>query len=78
MRDMRELSASTTVSIAELEANLSLYRSALRILIRQGKTLDQVKRSICWDRLMRLHCHRPEEYGDPGLIYASLKQDIGA
>jgi hypothetical protein len=66
------------LSIVALEASYPLYCKALRILIRDGKTLEQIQRSFCWDRLRSLHHCLPRSYRDPELMYLHLKREICA
>lgn len=74
---MSQVSFTTTLTIGELEASYPLYCKALRILIREQKTLQQIQRSVCWHRLMRLHQCLPKQYKDPGHLYFQLKREIG-
>lgn len=67
-----------TLTIGELEASFALYCKALRILIRQQKSLEQIQRSLCWQRLTVLHHCLPRQYKDPGHLYNHLKREIGA
>ena len=69
---------TTTLTIGELEASYSLYCKALRILIREGKTVDKIKRSVCWHRLTALHHCLPRQYKDPDHLYFLIKRDIAA
>ena len=39
------------LTIGELEANYPLYCKAMRLLIREGKTIAKVRRTVCWQRL---------------------------
>jgi len=55
-----------------------LYCKALRIMIREGKSIDKIQRSICWNRLHMLHHSLPRDYKDPHQLYLQLKRDIGA
>ena len=60
----------------DLEANFSLYCQALRIQIRQQKTIDQIQRSACWHRLVLLHHSLPGDYKDPNQLYLNFKQEL--
>ena len=66
------------ISIGALEASYPLYCKAMRILIREGKSLAQIQRSVCWDRLRSLHHCLPRNYRDPELMYLHLKREICA
>lgn len=67
---------TTALTLGELESSFPLYCKALRILIREGKTLEQVKRSVCWDRLSSLHHCLPRQYRDPQHLYLHLKREL--
>jgi len=41
----------STSSNALLDSRYSLYSQAMRILIREGQTFQQLQRTICWARL---------------------------
>ncbi|MFM7236174.1 MAG: DUF3136 domain-containing protein, partial [Cyanobium sp.] len=38
---------SSTLTIGELQAGYPLYCKAMRILIREEKSMEQIKRSVC-------------------------------
>ncbi|MFN9630451.1 MAG: DUF3136 domain-containing protein [Cyanobacteriota bacterium] len=69
---------TTTLTIHELEDSYSLYCNALRILIREGKSMQSIKRSVCWCRLSELHALLPRQYRDPDHLYLLIKREIGA
>ena len=69
---------AATLTIGELEANYSLYCKALRLLIREGKSLNKVRRTVCWQRLETLHTCLPNQYRDPDYLFALLKRELGA
>ncbi|MCX5969701.1 MAG: DUF3136 domain-containing protein [Cyanobacteria bacterium] len=48
---MSQATFTTALTIGELEASYPLYCKALRILIREEKTIKQIQRSVCWHRL---------------------------
>jgi hypothetical protein len=64
-----------TLTIGELEANYSLYCKAMRLLIREGKSLNKVRRTVSWERLQTLHHCRPGQYRDPGYLYTLLNRE---
>lgn len=68
-------SMAPRLTIAELEANYSLYCKALRLLIREGKTIAKVRRTVCWQRLSTLHTCLPGQYRDPDYLYALLQRE---
>jgi len=61
--------------IGELEAQYPQYCKALRILVRDGASLDKVKRTVCWQRLELLHRSLPRQYRDPEMLYLSLRRE---
>lgn len=67
-----------SLTIGQLEASFPLYCKALRILIREQRSLQQIKRSVCWDRLSCLHHCLPRQYRDPYCLYVLLEREIGA
>lgn len=69
---------TTALTIGQLEASYPLYCKALRILIREGKTIEQIQRSVCWDRLGTLHHSMPRHYRDPRQLYFLLKRELSA
>ncbi|MFM9073836.1 MAG: DUF3136 domain-containing protein [Cyanobium sp.] len=75
---MGQATFTTTLTIGELEASYSLCCKALRILIREGKTIEKIKRSVCWHRLTVLHHSLPRQYKDPEQLYFLIKRDIAA
>ncbi|QVL51817.1 MAG: DUF3136 domain-containing protein [Cyanobium sp. M30B3] len=68
--------SAPALTIGQLEASFPLYCKALRILIRERKSLQQIQRSVCWDRLSCLHHCLPREYKDPQQLYHLLKREI--
>lgn len=67
--------AAPSLTIGELEANYPTYCKALRLLIREGKSLAKVRRTVCWDRLQILHNCLPGRYREPGYLYALLSRE---
>ena len=72
---MRQTTFTTALTVAELEASYSLYCKALRILTREEKSLEKIKRSVCWHRLTLLHQSLPRQYKDPEYLYFLFKRD---
>lgn len=68
--------SAPSLTIGELEANYSLYCKALRLLIREGKTIAKVRRTVCWQRLEILHNCLPGQYRDPDYLYALLAREV--
>ncbi|MFZ9228368.1 MAG: DUF3136 domain-containing protein [Prochlorococcaceae cyanobacterium] len=67
---------TAALTIGELEANYSLYCKALRLLIREGKSINKVRRTVCWQRLETLHTCLPNQYRDPDYLFALLKREL--
>ena len=74
--------SASSIRIGELEAKYPLYCKALKKLIKQGKTTDELQRKLCWERLCLLHLSLPRQYKSPEplmlMIQAafSLIQDV--
>lgn len=64
------------MTIGRLEADYPTYCKALRLLIRDGYSLNKIKKTVCWDRLQLLHNAMPRAYRDPIVHYGMLKRDI--
>lgn len=73
---MSRANVTPSLTIGELEASYPLYCKALRILIREGKTIEQIQRCVCWHRLTSLHHCLPRQYKDPEHLYFSLKREF--
>ncbi|MFZ0409080.1 MAG: DUF3136 domain-containing protein [Cyanobium sp.] len=67
----------STVTIGELEAGYSMYCKAMRLLIREGRSLSSIQRTVCWQRLAQLHDCLPGQYRDPEYLYLLLRRDLG-
>lgn len=66
------------ITIAQLEAGYPAYCKALRMLVRDGLSINKIKRTVCWDRLQLLHASLPRQYRDPFVHYAMVKRDLEA
>lgn len=75
---MSQATFTTNLTIGELEASFPLYCKALRILIREEKSIKQIRRSVCWHRLSCLYQCLPRQYKDPEHLYFLLKREISA
>ena len=47
------------ITIDELEAKYPLYCKALKLLVKEARAIEDIKRSLCWDRLALLHRSLP-------------------
>lgn len=63
-------------TIGELEAKYSLYCKAMRLLLKEGRTIEAIRRTVCWSRLEQLHICLPGRYKSPDYLYAVLKRDL--
>lgn len=75
---MSQATFNISLTIGKLEASYPLYCKALRILIREEKTIQEIQRSVCWHRLEKLHHCLPRQYKDPNQLYLHLKREIRA
>lgn len=71
-------SASTpaALTLGQLEASYPLYCKALRRLVQEGKSLESVQRTVCWDRLEKLHRCLPSQYRNPITHYTMLRREL--
>ena len=58
-------SAAKELTIGDLEAGFSAYCQALRRLVADGRDLEAIRRTVCWDYLNRLHTSLPQDYRSP-------------
>jgi hypothetical protein len=63
-------------TIGELEAKYSLYCKAMRMLLKEGRSMEAIQRTVCWSRLEQLHTCLPGRYKSPDYLYAVLKRDL--
>jgi hypothetical protein len=69
-------SGAERLTIGELEASYSTYCKAMRLLIREGRSLARIQRTVCWQRLECLHRCLPSHYRDPEYLYLLLRREI--
>ena len=67
--------AASSLSVGELEAQYHLYCKAMRILVRDGVTINKARRTVCWQKLEILHNCLPRQYREPEQLYLHLKRD---
>ena len=70
------MSEAPKPSIGKLEAGYPGCCKALRILIRQGRSIETIQRTVAWDRLKLLHNCLQNRYKDPDYLYALLKREF--
>jgi hypothetical protein len=63
------------LSVGELEGQYPLLCKAMRILVRDKVTINEARRTVCWQRLDLLHRSLPRQYRDPEQLYFHLKRD---
>ncbi|MAI96276.1 MAG: hypothetical protein CMN95_06110 [Synechococcus sp. MED650] len=69
---------TSRISIGELEAKYPLYCKALQILVKQGKSCSQLRRTLCWDRLRLLNRSLPKQYKSPERLMLIIQANISA
>jgi len=67
--------AASSLSVGELEAQYPLYCKAMRILVRDGVTINKARRTVCWEKLEILSNCLPRQYRDPEQLYLHLQRD---
>jgi hypothetical protein len=71
--------SNRSLTIGELEAGFSSYCQALRRLVSEGRELEAIQRTICWDYLERLHNCLPQSYRSPqDLVQRYQRSQFGA
>ena len=68
--------STAKLTIGELEAGYPLYCKALRRLLQQGRTADQIQRTVCWSHLETLNRCLPGRYKTPSYLMALIKRDL--
>ena len=70
------MGSESKLTIGELEAGYPTYCKALRLLIKNGRSLMAIQRTVCWERLSLLQKSLPTRYKPPDYLYALLKRDL--
>ncbi|MEB3158381.1 MAG: DUF3136 domain-containing protein [Synechococcus sp.] len=70
------MSVPPAITIGELEAKYPLYCKALRLLLLEGRSSEQLQRTLCWDRLHTLHHSLPRRYKAPDHLVAMYQREI--
>ena len=65
-----------SITIGELEAKYPLYCKALRMLLLEGRSSQQLQRTLCWDRLSILHHSLPRRYEAPDHLVVLYQREI--
>ena len=66
--------ATKVLAIGDLEAGFSNYCQALRRLVADGREIESIRRTICWDYLQRLHTSLPQSYRSPEDLVARYQR----
>jgi hypothetical protein len=67
--------AASGMSVGELKAQYPLLCKAMRVLVREGVTINQARRTVCWQHLALLHRSLPRQYRDPELLFLYLRRE---
>ena len=67
--------ATKALTIGDLEAGFSTYCQALRRLVADGRDLNAIRRTVCWDYLNRLHTSLPQDYRSPDELIQRYQRD---
>ena len=68
-------SATKALTIGDLEAGFSIYCQALRRLVADGRDLNAIRRTVCWDYLNRLHTSLPKDYRSPDELIQRFQKE---
>ncbi len=71
------MSTSPAITIGELEAKYPLYCKAMRLLLSEGRSPLQMKKTLCWERLETLHMSLPRRYKAPFAFVTSVSERFG-
>ena len=64
------------LTIGELEAGYPMYCKALRRLLQQGKTVQDIERTVCWGHLETLNRCLPTRYKSPSYLLALIRRAL--
>lgn len=70
------LSVAKVPTIGDLEAGFSTYCHALRRLVAEGRDIETIRRTLCWDYLNRLHTSIPQSYRSPEELVQRYRRSI--
>ena len=74
----RDPMAQVKHTIGELEAGYPLYCKALRRLLKEGRSIEDIKKTVCWGHLENLNRCLPGRYKDPSYLLALIRRDLEA
>jgi hypothetical protein len=64
-----------SLTIGELEAKYPMYCKAMRLLLKEGCSQQQIERTVCWDRLAILHNSLPKNYKSPEYLFWLFRRE---
>ena len=70
---MAAITFTNEPSLAELRETESVYTRAMKYLVADGVKQEEASKSVCWQRLNRLHQALPNRYGNPRPLFLSLQ-----
>jgi hypothetical protein len=70
--------ADGSAEFRDLEDHYGSYCRAMGMLVREGKSLKNVQRTVCWQQLARLHDCLPARYQEPDALYQKLCREGGS
>ena len=70
------LTEAKVPTIGDLEAGFSTYCQALRRLVAEGRDIESIRRTICWDYLSRLHTSIPQSYRAPEELVQRYRRSL--
>ena len=48
----------------------------MRLLLKEGRSAEEIQRTVAWSRLQQLHLCLPNRYKEPGYLLAVLRRDL--
>ena len=73
---LRKPMAQAKLTIGELEAGYPLYCKALRRLLKEGRSIKDIERTVCWGHLETLNRCLPGRYKAPSYLLALIRRDL--
>ena len=70
--------AQAKLTIGELEAGYPLYCKALRRLLKEGRSIKDIERTVCWGHLETLNRCLPGRYKAPSYLLALIQERSGS
>jgi hypothetical protein len=63
---------TTLPTLQELRDSHTIYLKALQLLAQDGSKIEDVRETVCWKRLMRLHQAMPGLFLSPETLFLRL------